>query len=198
MYDVIVVGARCAGASTAMLLARRGFDVLLVDRAKFPSEVPRGHHIRKHGPPRLAAWRLLDDVLATGCPAITSITTDFGDFPLTGTDLAVDGVPAGVGPRRGALDKVLVDAAVESGVEFRDRFVVHDLTVDRGRVTGVRGARGVVEHATVVIGADRRNSAIARRVGAPTYGQNPTLTCWYFSYWWARSPGWCAPAAAWR
>jgi 2-polyprenyl-6-methoxyphenol hydroxylase-like FAD-dependent oxidoreductase len=64
-YDAIVVGARCAGAATAMLLARRGFDVLLVDRARFPSEIPHGHYVRMHGAPRLAAWGLLDRVLAT-------------------------------------------------------------------------------------------------------------------------------------
>src|SRR6266702_6457995 len=69
-YDAIVVGARCAGAATAMLLARRGFDVLLVDRARFPSEIPHGHYVRMRGPPRLAAWGLLDRVLATGCPPI--------------------------------------------------------------------------------------------------------------------------------
>lgn len=100
-YDAIVVGARCAGAATAMLLARRGFDVLLVDRARFPSEIPHGHYVRMHGPPRLAARGLLDRVLATGCPPITSITIDPGDFPLTGRGLVVDGVPVGVAPRRG-------------------------------------------------------------------------------------------------
>ena len=111
-YDVIVVGARCAGAATAMLLARRGLDVLLVDRARFPSEIPHGHYVHMHGPPRLADWGLLDRVLATGCPPITSITMDLGDFPLTGRGLVVDGVPVGVAPRRAALDKVLIDATV--------------------------------------------------------------------------------------
>ena len=60
MYDAIVVGARCAGASTAMLLARRGHRVLLVDRAKFPSDIPHGHAIHMGGPARLARWGLLD------------------------------------------------------------------------------------------------------------------------------------------
>src|SRR6516165_9728432 len=114
-YDAIVVGARCAGAASAMLLARRGFDVLLVDRARFPSEIPHGHYVHMHGPPRLAAWGLLDRVLATGAPAITSITTDLGDFPLTGRDLVVDGVPVGVAPRRAVLDQALIDAAIEAG-----------------------------------------------------------------------------------
>jgi flavin-dependent dehydrogenase len=182
-YDAIVVGARCAGAATAMLLARRGFDVLLVDRARFPSEIPHGHYIRTHGPPRLAAWGLLDRVLATGCPPITSITMDLGDFPLTGRGLVVDGVPVGVAPRRAALDQVLIDAAIEAGTEFRDRFPVHDLTFDGDRVTGIRGRGGLAERARFVIGADGRNSRVANRVGAPAYASHPTLACWYFAYW---------------
>ena len=71
-YDVIVVGARCAGAPTAMLLARKGLDVLLVDRAQFPSDIPHGHFIHRHGPRRLAEWGLLDRVLASGCPRVTT------------------------------------------------------------------------------------------------------------------------------
>ena len=182
-YDAIVVGARCAGAAGAMLLARRGFDVLLVDRARFPSEIPHGHYIRRHGPQRLAAWGLLDRVLATGCPPITSMTIDLGDFPLTGYDLSVDGVPIGLGPRRSALDTVLIDAAIEAGVELRPRFPVAEVTSDGDRITGVRGPGGVTERARVVIGADGRNSTIAKQVRAPAYAEQPTLTCWYFSYW---------------
>ena len=182
MYDAIVTGARCAGATTAMLLAREGFDVLLVDRASFPSEIPHGHFIHRHGPPRLARWGLLDRVLDTGCPAVTSITMDLGDFPLTGEDLVVDGVPVGLGPRRAALDKVLVDAAVEAGAELREGFAVDDLTFEDGRVTGIQGRRAK-ESARFVIGADGRNSAVAKRVQAPAYEDVPTVTCWYFSYW---------------
>ena len=182
-YDAIVVGARCAGAATAMLLARRGFDVLLVDRARFPSEIPHGHYIRTHGPPRLAAWGLLDRVLATGAPPITSITMDLGDFPLTGRGLVVDGIPVGVAPRRAALDQVLIDAAIEAGVEFRDGFPVHDLMFEDDRVTGIQARGGLAERARVVIGADGRNSRVAKRVRAPAYAAQPTLACWYFAYW---------------
>src|SRR5215468_3520166 len=182
-YDAIVVGARCAGAATAMLLARRGFDVLLVDRVRFPSEIPHGHYVHMHGPPRLAAWGLLDRVLATGCPPITSITMDLGDFALTGRGLVVDGVPVGVAPRRAALDQVLIQAAIEAGAEFRDAFPVHDLTFDHDRVTGIRGRGGLTERARIVIGADGRNSRVAKRVKAPVYAQQPTLACWYFAYW---------------
>jgi flavin-dependent dehydrogenase len=182
-YDAIIVGARCAGAATALLLARRGLDVLLVDRARFPSEIPHGHYVRMHGPARLAAWGLLDRVVATGCPPITSITMDLGDFPLTGRGLVVDGVPVGIGPRRAVLDQVLIDAAIEAGAEFRDGFAVRDLTVDGDRVTGIRGRGGRTERAGVVIGADGRNSLVARRVSAPAYASQPALACWYFSYW---------------
>ena len=186
-YDAIIVGARCAGAATAMLLARRGLDVLLVDRATLPSDVPRGHFVHRHGPGRLAAWGLLDAVLASGCPPVTTFTQDLGDFPLTGEGLEADGIPLGVAPRRKVLDQILLDAALDAGAEIRDGFAVLDVVTDADRVTGVRGrdARGggtVEEHAAVVIGADGRNSSVARAVGAPTTVSAPTITCWYFSY----------------
>ncbi|HEX5501447.1 MAG TPA: NAD(P)/FAD-dependent oxidoreductase [Thermomicrobiales bacterium] len=188
MYDAIVVGARCAGAATALLLARRGHRVLLVDRATFPSDIPHGHFIHRHGPQRLHRWGLLDRVVATGCPPVTTITSDYGDFPLVGRDLAVGGVPAGLGPRRAALDQILVETAVAAGAELRDGFVVEDFLTDGDRIAGIRGRgrRGgapVTERATVTVGADGRRSRLARAVGAPEYEAAPTATCWYFSYW---------------
>lgn len=190
MYDAIVIGARCAGATTAMLLARAGLDVLLVDRAELPSDIPHGHFVHRHGPARLAKWGLLDSVLATNCPAVTSMTADFGDFPLAGHDLTgADGLPLAVAPRRDRLDAVLVEAAVQAGVELRDRFAVLEITFgDGGRVTGIKGrdARSgahASEHAHIVIGADGRNSLLARSVGAEAQVSAPTATCWYFSYW---------------
>ena len=132
-------------------------------------------------------------MLATGCPAITSFTSDFGDFPLVGNDLSVDGVPFACGPRRTALDRVLVDAAVNAGVELREGFSVESLTMDGDRVTGIRGGdrragTSGTEHARITIGADGRNSHVARAVSAPEYEAVPSLTCWYFSYW-ADVPG---------
>jgi len=188
MYDAIVIGARCGGAATAMLLARKGHRVLLVDRASFPSNIPHGHLIHRGGPKRLARWGLQDRIVATGCPALTSITMDLGDFPLSATDLVVDGVPAAIGPRRTALDRVLVDAAVEAGAEFRAGFSVEALMKEGDRVTGIRGGdrragTSVTERATITIGADGRNSHVARAVGATEYEQVASLTCWYFTYW---------------
>jgi flavin-dependent dehydrogenase len=159
-----------------------------LDRATFPSDIPHGHFVHRNGPRRLADWGLLDRVLETNCPAVTSFATDFGDFPLVGEDLAVDGVPMGVGPRRSRIDGVLVEAAVEAGVELRDGFAVDEFLSDGDRITGIRGRRRgepheVTEQATIVVGADGRNSGLARHVNAPAYESAPTLTCWYFSYW---------------
>ena len=182
-YDAIVIGARCAGATTAMLLARQGLDVLLADRARFPSEIPHGHFIHQHGPRRLHDWGLLDRVLATGCPPASTFTTDVGDGALVGRHLVVDGIPFGLGPRRAALDGVLVDAAVEAGAELREAFPVRELVYDDGRVVGVRGGTGVEERARFVVGADGKHSAVAKWVQPDAYAAVPTLTCWYFSYW---------------
>jgi flavin-dependent dehydrogenase len=114
MYDTIVVGARCAGSSLAMLLARRGARVLLIDRAAFPADIPHGHFIHRHGPRRLRDWGLLSKVAAR-TPAVTTMIFDRGDFPLLVHDLVEDGVAWAYGPRRTTFDKILVDAAVESG-----------------------------------------------------------------------------------
>jgi flavin-dependent dehydrogenase len=186
MYDAIVVGARCAGAPLAMLLARRGARVLMVDRAIFPSNVPHGHFIHRHGPKRLQRWGLLDRVAAASKP-VTSMLTDFGDFPLVAHDLAVDGAAWGYGPRRAALDKILVDAAADSGAEVREAFTVDEFIFEDGRMVGIRG-RGpngarVEERATITVGADGRNSRLARAVGAAVYNQTSPLLCYYFSYW---------------
>ena len=188
MYDAIVVGARCAGASTAMLLARKGHRILLVDRAKFPSDIAHGHFIHRGGPARLGRWGLLRRILATGCPAIDTQVLDLTGFPLIGRNLVVDGVAFGCGPRRKVFDKVLIDAALEAGVEFREQFAVDDVLTEESRISGIvgreTGSRSrVTERAHLVIGADGRNSGLARTVTAATHKAVPPLTCWYFSYW---------------
>src|SRR5262245_60176843 len=186
MFDVIVVGARCAGAPLAMLLARRGAKVLLVDRATFPSDIPHGHYIHRHGPRRLRDWGLLDRVAAR-TPAVSRMVLDVGDFPLRVENLIEDGLAWGYGPRRSTLDKILVDAAVESGVEFREGVSVSDYLVTDGRVVGIRGrdvnGAQLEEHATITVGADGRHSQLARAVAAPVYQHVPTVLCYYFSYW---------------
>src|SRR6516165_2648043 len=109
-YDAIVVGARCAGAPTAMLLARRGVRVLLVDRATFPSDTVSTHLIHAPGVAALARWGLLDRLTATGCPPIATYSFDFGPFVIAGSPRPSDGVEVAYAPRRTVLDKLLVDA----------------------------------------------------------------------------------------
>lgn len=92
MYDVIVVGARCAGAPLAMLLARAGHRVALVDRASFPSDTMSTHFLWQRGAARLSAWGLLDQLQARGCAPIREITFDVGPVQLVGIGPAVAGV----------------------------------------------------------------------------------------------------------
>ena len=187
MYDAIVIGARCAGAPLAMLLARRGGRILLLDRATFPSEIRHGHYIHRHGPRRLAAWGVLDRIVSPDCPPIASVTLDLGDFPLTGRDLVVDGIAVGYAPRRSVLDHVLVRAAVEAGVELREGCTLEAFLDDPSGVSGVR-ARGphgsrFTERARLVIGADGRHSRVAALARAPMSEVHPAAASWYFSYW---------------
>lgn len=188
MYDAIVVGARCAGAVTAMLLARQGHRVLLLERGSIPSDIPHGHLIHQRGPAILQRWGLLEKIVATGCPPLTTHLTDFGDFPLIARDVQKDGLAWGYGPRRGPLDAVLVDAAIAAGAEFRQNFLVEEYLSEDGRITGIRGRdkgkqNSATEKARITIGADGRHSLLARTVGAAKYEEAPPLTCWYFSYW---------------
>src|SRR2546428_4300773 len=98
MYDAIVVGARCAGSPTAMLLARKGYRVLLVDRAGFPSDTLSAHYIHQPGVARLKRWGLLDRVVASNCPPVLRQSIDLGPFALIGTPPRADGVDAGFAP----------------------------------------------------------------------------------------------------
>src|SRR6476619_7068153 len=99
-YDAIVVGARCAGAPTSMLLSRKGYRVLVVDRASFPSDTVSTHVVHAPGIAALARWGLLDQVIASGCPPIGTYSFDFGPFTIAGTPQPQDGQSAGYAPRR--------------------------------------------------------------------------------------------------
>jgi 2-polyprenyl-6-methoxyphenol hydroxylase-like FAD-dependent oxidoreductase len=187
MYDAIVVGARCAGSPTAMLLARKGYRVLLVDKATFPSDTMSTHFIRLPGVARLKHWGVLDKVIASHCPPIATFTIDLGPFALVGTPPPVEDITMFYAPQRTVLDKILVDAAVAAGAELREGFLVEEILRDGDRVTGIQGrgpdGRSVKEQARLVIGADGMRSLVARSVQAPTYQAKPALTCAYYSYW---------------
>ena len=186
-YDAIVVGARCAGAPTAMLLADKGYRVLVVDRSSFPSDTVSTHVIHAPGVAALSRWGLLDQVTATGCPPIETYSFDFGPITIKGTPRAHDGISAAYSPRRTVLDKILVDAASRAGAEVRERFTVEDMVMEDGAVVGIRGhgdgGDTVVERARVVIGADGRNSHIAKAVRPAQYHVKPMLQWSYYTYW---------------
>lgn len=187
MYDAIVVGARCAGSSVAMLLARRGYKVLLLDRARFPSDTISTHFIWPPGVACLRRWGLIEKVLATNCPTIRTIGLDVGEFQLAGELPPIDGVAANLAPRRTVLDKLLLDAAAAAGAEVREGCAVTGLLFSGDAVAGIHGhgreGGEIEERARLVIGADGRDSLVARAAGAAEYDARPTLTCAYYAYW---------------
>jgi 2-polyprenyl-6-methoxyphenol hydroxylase-like FAD-dependent oxidoreductase len=185
-YDAIVVGARCAGSPTAMLLARKGYRVLVVDRARFPSDTVSTHLLHPPGVAALAQWGLLERLTAGGCPPIDTYAYDFGPFTISGSP-GTDEAPVAYAPRRTVLDKLLVDAAAEAGAEVREAFSVQEVLVEGGRVTGIRGRSQdggtVTEHARVVVGADGRHSLVARTMEPRRYHEKPPLLYAAYAYW---------------
>ena len=185
-YDAIVVGARCAGSPTAMLLARKGYRVLVVDRATFPSDTISTHLVHPPGVAALRRWGILDRVVATGCPPIDTYAFDFGAFTLSGAP-GTDDEPVAYAPRRTVLDEILVEAAAEAGAEVREGFTVEEVVIEDGTVTGIRGHAkdrpAVMEKARVVVGADGLRSIVARTVEPEEYNEKTPLLAGYYSYW---------------
>ena len=184
---MVVVGARCAGAPTALLAARAGCRVLLLDRARFPSDTISTHLVHQPGVAMLARWGVLDAVVATGCPPIESNSYHVADVHLHGASEASAGHTAAFAPRRHLLDQVLVDAALDAGADFRDQATVVDLLWSDSGVCGVRyrSPDGTMheERCRLVVGADGMRSTVARLVRTPMVLEDPTLTCVYYAYW---------------
>lgn len=185
-FDAIVVGARCAGSPTAMLLARLGYRVLVVDRGTFPSDTVSTHVLHPLGAAALARWGLLDRLTATGCPPIHTYAFDFGPFTIAGAPGTAE-APVAYCPRRTILDKLLVDAAAQSGAEIREGFGVEEVLIEDGRVVGIKGRSkhggSTVERARIVVGADGRRSLVAEAVQPDHYDDKPPLLAGYYTYW---------------
>jgi 2-polyprenyl-6-methoxyphenol hydroxylase-like FAD-dependent oxidoreductase len=178
--DVVVAGGRCAGAPTAMLLARAGLSVRLLERSARLGDVVSGHLIKPAGVARLRRWNVLDAVLHSGCPQL-----DDRVLWLDGQAQRPPALTAGTGPiapRRTVLDPILLAAAARAGAEVELGVSVHGLLRGGGRVTGVTTSAGE-RRARLVIGADGRNSRIARLAGAKTYHDHLPVTFAYYTYW---------------
>jgi flavin-dependent dehydrogenase len=172
-YDVIVVGGRCAGAATAMLLARGGLHVLVLEAARAGTDTLSTHALMRGGVLQLHRWGLLDAVVAAGTPAIRRTEFGYGDEVETVDIRAGDGITALYAPRRTVLDPLLLGAAGSAGAEVRTATRVTGVLTDGHRVRGVEGVeRGTNTPfratATLTIGADGRHSTIARAVDPPT------------------------------
>jgi flavin-dependent dehydrogenase len=188
MYDAIVVGARCAGAPTAMLLGRKGHRVLLLDRSTFPSDLRQSTLlIHQPGVSYLEQWGLLSKVRASGAPPITRWLVDVGPLVFTGSPSPYGKTTEGFAPRRTVLDKILLDGAVDANVEVREGFAVEEILAADGKVTGIRGrdraGKSVTDTARIVIGAEGGNSMVARAVNAPEYNRRDSKVCTFYTYW---------------
>lgn len=171
-YDVTVVGARAAGASTAMLLARAGLRVLVLERDRPGADTLSTHALMRGGVVQLARWGLLDRVTAAGTPAVRRTAFHYESDSAVVTIKPAAGVDALYAPRRTVLDPILVDAAREAGAEVRHGVSVTGLHRDgAGRVRGItardRGGRPFSVRSRLTIGADGVRSTVAREVGAP-------------------------------
>ena len=184
-YDAIVIGARCGGAPLAMLLARQGHKVLLVEKAALGSDIMSTHYVKRTGAARLAEWGLLDAVTDLGTPMIKRQVFDLDGIKLAGRAPAAEGIDFDVTPRRFYLDRILQDAAIDAGVEVRDNFNVTELIYGDGKVCGIRGkhkGESFAEYAQVVVGADGLNSLVARSVEAPMVVDAGIHTCGHYAY----------------
>ena len=188
-YDAIVVGARCAGAATAMLLARRGWRVLVLDRSKRGADTLSTHSLMRVGVIQLHKWGLLDQVIDAGTPPIHRALFRYSDETTVVDIEPSGGVDALYAPRRTVLDPILVQAACDAGAQVRFGVTVTDLERDRstGRVVGVKGhdrhGDPIRALAPITIGADGVRSRVADKVDATIYRRGQQASALVYSYW---------------
>jgi flavin-dependent dehydrogenase len=187
-WDAIIIGGRVAGASTALLLARAGLQVLVIERARRGSDTVSTHALMRGGVLQLHRWGLLDRVAATGAPPIRRVTFHYGHDPMPVTLKPYAGVDALYAPRRTVLDALLVGFAEEAGARFDFGLAMTDIARDHtGRVVGVvvRDRLGATwtEHSGLVVGADGRTSQVARQVGAPILVAGSHAAAYVYGYW---------------
>ena len=186
-YDAVIAGARCAGAATGMLLARRGLRVLLADRGVYGADTISTHALMRGAVMQLARWGVLDAVKAAGTAPVTKATFHYGDEAVAVPIRPGDGADALYAPKRTVLDRILVDAAREAGAEVRFGCSLTDVTrAPDGRVTGAvlrdRSGTETRVDAGIVIGADGIRSTVAGLVGAEAHVEGRAATAVLFGY----------------
>jgi flavin-dependent dehydrogenase len=172
-YDAVIVGARCAGAATAMLLARAGLDVLAVEQGARGTDTLSTLALMRGGVLQLSRWGLLDAIERAGTPRIATTTFYYGAEPVEIRIKPRDGVDGLYAPRRTVLDPLLADTAEAAGAQIAYRARLNGLVrAADGRVVGVQlesGGRARRIAAAIVIGADGVASTVARDAGAEPY-----------------------------
>ncbi|HVY77110.1 MAG TPA: DUF2834 domain-containing protein [Solirubrobacterales bacterium] len=180
-FDVVVVGARCAGSPLATMLARRGLSVCLIDRARFPSETLSTHVIQPCGVAVLERLGALDGILAAGAAPLTRFSFSGDEVRMEGRlDDGLFDHPA-ISLRRATLDRLLAEGAAAAGAKVRTGTRVTGLLCAGDRVVGVEAGRERLM-ARLVIGADGRKSAVAELVGAREYRQAPPGRVFAWAY----------------
>lgn len=186
-FDAIVVGARCAGSNTATRLAQAGFEVLLVDRSFFPSDVISTHTIFNNTVHCLREIGVLDKLLETDTPAMTHCRLQHDDVVIEGVMPSYQGESNSYCFRRTHFDKILLDHAIShDNVTAVEGFRVTELIREGDTVVGIRGRdreNNVSEYfGKIVIGADGRTSTIRREAGAVQKTATPTEWATYYGY----------------
>jgi flavin-dependent dehydrogenase len=186
-YDAVIVGARCAGAATGLLLARSGAKVLMVDRQAYGTDTLSTHALMRGAVLQLTRWGLIPGITATGIPAIRTTTFHYGSEAIGVAIKPEHGVECLFAPRRTLLDRLLVDAARDAGAEVRHGVLLSELLFSPdGRAIGVSlkdtGGSSMTVRADIVIGADGRQSTVAQLVKAKTNVEGSNASGLVFGY----------------
>ncbi len=185
-FDAIVVGGRCAGTPLAALLARRGLRVVVVEKATLPSDTLSSHVFETDALAFFERLGVTERLRATGAPFVDRAQLRFADVAIDTRLPLRPGDPGGAASiRRHLLDPILAEAAAEAGAELRMGTKVTGLLRDGERVVGVeveREGRRQELRAPLVVGADGRNSTVAKLTGARKYNTYANERIVYWGY----------------
>jgi 2-polyprenyl-6-methoxyphenol hydroxylase-like FAD-dependent oxidoreductase len=191
-FDVIIVGARCAGASLAVILARAGMKVAVVEQATFPKMTLSSHLMEADGLDFLRRIGVLDAVRQTGARFMKRVDLRLNDLRVVKNwPLRFDDVGGAMFLRRHLLDSILAEAATAAGADIRMGTKVVEVLWDRKRASGVRVQHEGSEyrlHAPLIVGADGRNSTIGYMCASRKYNVSQNKRSYYFTFFEGANP----------